>query len=268
MEVVCGVDIRGSHIGIGLMCPVKGILVGDSSQLIVRSLSTPDQLISLIKDAIDELVTGHGAKLLGVGVGSPGQTKDGVLTAAANILPGHENIQIVKLLSTALNSLPVVLINDADAFLAAVVLSNDFKKEHQEIRSAAMITLGTGIGFSLFLNNQLYEGSNGLLEGGHMIVADMSKRKCGCGQYGCVEMYSSAKNTAERYKEVASGVADTLCTGSKYVFERAEAGDEVADQILNEVRHLDDVINDNMFLYSMYFCNFHYRPLTIWLSCV
>jgi glucokinase len=46
-------------------------------------------------------------------------------------------------------------------------------------------------------------GSNGLVEAGHMIVDSSlsTARKCGCGQYGCAEVYSSAKNMAIRMYE-------------------------------------------------------------------
>ena len=55
--------------------------------------------------------------------------------------------------------------------------------------------LGTGIGLSLLLNGEFYQGANGLIEGGHMII-EMDGRRCGCGQKGCIEAYASALNTA------------------------------------------------------------------------
>ena len=80
-----------------------------------------------------------------------------------------------------------------------------------------MYFLGTGIGCGLVLDGQVYQGSNGLIEAGHMIVNSNQidetdwkqrlnnhisfNRLCGCGQWGCVETFASASNTAKRYNE-------------------------------------------------------------------
>ena len=54
----------------------------------------------------------------------------------------------------------------------------------------------------LVLNGRLYEGSRGLVEGGHMIIDNQTHgRECSCGQIGCVEAYSSAKNVSMRMYE-------------------------------------------------------------------
>jgi len=234
-RVVVGVDVGGSHIGFGLIDPVSRIPVCTPLQVKVETLHAVPDFISLLSNTIKELLRSNSVGLLGVGVGIPGQCVDGVLTSAANILPGHKNIPIASLLSTALLT-PVVLINDADAYLAAEVLSAQFGDKHGRIKSAAMITLGTGVGFSLYLNGRLYEGSHGMLEGGHMIVCNDDGKLCGCGQKGCVEMYSSAKSTALRY--IASGGSRSNVTGAKGVFAAAAEGDVAAQNALNEVGFL------------------------------
>jgi ROK family len=49
----------------------------------------------------------------------------------------------------------------------------------------------------------LYQGSRGLVEGGHIIIDNKNQgRKCSCGQVGCVEAYSSGKNTSIRMFEM------------------------------------------------------------------
>ena len=206
-EIVVGVDIGGSHIGIGLIDLELRTPISSSSQVKVAHLSSVEELIDLLTRHIRELAWRNSVALMGVGVGAPGQCLNGVLTSAANILPEQRNIQIAPLLSEALGHIPVVLINDADAYIAAEVLSSRFKEEHGDIKSAAMVTLGTGIGFSLYLNRQFYEGAHGLLEGGHMIVCPAGGPLCGCGQHGCVEMFSSAKNTALRFARLSSRAA-------------------------------------------------------------
>jgi predicted NBD/HSP70 family sugar kinase len=59
-----------------------------------------------------------------------------------------------------------------------------------------------GLGLGLVLDGKLYQGSRGLIEGGHIIVDNYSHgRNCSCGQVGCVEAYSSAKSTSVRMFE-------------------------------------------------------------------
>lgn len=233
--MVVGVDVGGSHIGFGLIDPLTCSPMC-TRQVKVQALSSVSDLISLLATTIEDMLRTNSAELISVGVGVPGQCIDGVLIAAANILPGHNNIPISVLLGRALKT-TVVLVNDADAYLAAEVLSLRFKEKYGNIKSAAMITLGTGVGFSLYLNGQLFEGSHGMLEGGHMIVCDKDGELCGCGQKGCVEMYASAHQTALRYlsrSNMSSSDGNITHAEARDVFVAAAEGNEVAQQVLNE----------------------------------
>jgi ROK family len=59
-----------------------------------------------------------------------------------------------------------------------------------------------GLGLGLVLDGKLYQGTRGLIEGGHIIIDNYSHgRNCSCGQVGCVEAYSSAKSTSVRMFE-------------------------------------------------------------------
>jgi len=113
---------------------------------------------------------------------SLGQARDGVLVAAAN-LPLFKNAPISRLLSEKLNGVKVVLVNDADAALAAELKSTQTRHLYKDVKHAALVTIGTGIGVGLYLNNQLHQGHNGLVEAGHMIVnTSLFARQCSCGQ--------------------------------------------------------------------------------------
>jgi len=102
-----------------------------------------------------------------------------VIVATAN-LPLFKNVPICKLVSTALNGVPVVLVNDADAALCAEIASNSGLTN---VRNAALVAVGTGIGVGLLLDGKLHQGHNGLIEAGHMIIDKSSDAPlCGCGQ--------------------------------------------------------------------------------------
>jgi len=92
-----------------------------------------------------------------IGVGCPGQCKDGVLVAASNF-PTLKNIPFSAMLSKRFGGVPVVLLNDADAAMAAELWRPG---GFTDVQNAAMVTLGTGIGISLVLNGEIFQGSHG-----------------------------------------------------------------------------------------------------------
>lgn len=63
--------------------------------------------------------------------------------------------------------------------------------------SCLMITLGTGVGGGVIVNNQPYRGYRNIhAELGHMIT-HVDGKKCSCGQTGCWECYASATALSE-----------------------------------------------------------------------
>ena len=54
-----------------------------------------------------------------------------------------------------------------------------------------MVSLGTGIGGGIIINNKIYEGMGSAGEIGHFSL-DMNGRECPCGMKGCFEQYASA----------------------------------------------------------------------------
>ena len=111
-------------------------------------------------------------------------------------------------------------------------------------KNSVTVTLGTGIGGGIVINNRLYAGSHGIgAEIGHMtIVADGIP--CTCGAYGCWERYGSA---TALIREGKAGMARdsqsliyTLAQGdenkvtAKVVIDAAKAGDKTACEIFDD----------------------------------
>ena len=174
---------------------------------------TPTNAVKIITGKVNELIQlqQHESKIKikvgGVGIGCPGQAKDGYIVAAGN-LPNFVNVPLVSMIKSKMSSLfvnndvPIIILNDADAAISAEVWGRYGRSFYADVKNIAMITIGTGVGVGLVINSSLYQGSNGLVEGGHMIVNTSDKqKKCGCGQSGCVEIWSSAKNTVLRMEE-------------------------------------------------------------------
>eukprot|EP01041_Mallomonas_annulata_P006422 gene6422-12984_t len=273
-KVVIGIDIGGSHFGIGLVSVDSGELLSHVQN--PHSISTPSILVSDISRVAHALLASNLKcySLFGIGVACPGQTKDGILIAASNF-PGCTMVPLADLISEQFNNVPVVLLNDADAALAAEVWGMNnlsaLKNADSDLSgtvNVAMITLGTGIGVSLFLNGSIHTGSHNLIEAGHSIISLKDGRRCGCGQTGCVEAYASALSTARRMwesdqmavngtrsatengsgdgtgrnneftlEELMTMSAEVFADGrhnAKDVFDRAAAGDPLAEEVLEE----------------------------------
>ncbi len=261
MEVFVGIDIGGSHVSVGVIDKHGTILIKSETEIDNFSI----QPLDLINSLTSIISKNHNStwKIQSIGIGIPGQSKNGILIAASN-LPNFKNVPISAMMSQRHNNVPVALLNDADAAICAEVWGKDSSVYYESKPNIAMITLGTGIGFALILNDSLHQGSNGLIEGGHMIVSDQADcRKCGCGQAGCVEIYSSAKNTALRLQELdeqdRSGSGNSKKSpaspiGAKEVFERYALNDFNAVKVIEEVILFDVSTH----VYFSIYTHFHY----------
>ncbi len=139
--------------------------------------------------------------------------------------------------------LPVVVDNDANA------------AAHAESRFGAgsghrlvlCITLGTGIGGALVIDQRVFRGSNGMAgEFGHIQVVPDGHR-CPCGNRGCWEQYASGNAlvrdarelieadspVAHRLRQIIQGDASKL-TGP-HVTRAALDGDPLANELLGEI---------------------------------
>ena len=76
--------------------------------------------------------------------------------------------------------------------------------------SSVMLTLGTGVGGGIIINNNLLKGKSGAAGEMHFKMFSDKRRKCSCGSWDCFEAYASGtalKITAEEYtgnKEITS----------------------------------------------------------------
>jgi glucokinase len=274
-RLYAGVDIGGSHIGIGLLDNDANIL--DFRSVDIDKAATPTGVVELVFDACNDMLDNITGDIVSIGIGCPGSSKDGILFAASN-LPEFKNVPLADLISQKFNNVPTILLNDAKCALSAELRSPGGRIEYKDVRYAAIITIGTGIGVSFYLDGKMYEGANNTIEAGHHIIATHpGASRCPCGQTGCVEMYCSASNTARRMRELdelilsrlrSAKTEDTptenetganeetvdmvayeemanssLEAGARGAFERAANGDALAEQIVEEVWFI---------LYSLY----------------
>lgn len=232
---VVGVDFGGTHL--------RAALIDDGGKVIKRNKRKteahlgPVTVIARIADAVrDVMVDVPADEVVGVGVIAPGPSNPytGVVLKAPN-LDGWELIALESALEQHLGK-NVWLGNDAN--LAA--LAEHRYGAGRGYGHLIYVTVSTGIGGGIIINNQMLLGAQGLAgEIGHMqIIPDGPV--CGCGNRGCVEAVASGPNIARVARErIAHGEDSTLSRlgerlTTEHVVRAAQAGDRVAIDVLEE----------------------------------
>ena len=102
------------------------------------------------------------------------------------------------------------------------------------MKNFVLLTLGGGVGSSIFINGQYYSGSDGFAgEIGHS-CAKHNGRQCGCGNKGCLEMSCSKKGILQTAQEVMAECSDaskmrlTEELTPEIIVSFCEMGDELA----------------------------------------
>ncbi len=175
-----------------------------------------------------------------VGLATPG-TMDitaGMLLTPGN-LPTWHHFPIRQAVADRLKK-PTVLQNDANA----AAFGEFWVGTAHDVPSAVMWTLGTGVGCGIVIHDVIIEGqhSHGG-ESGHNIVQMDGGRKNVDGRFGSLEGYCSATALVKRCQEALdagspSSLKAQIEAGQplnpKMIGAAAEAGDELADQLIME----------------------------------
>jgi glucokinase len=221
-----GIDVGGTKIAAGL--------VRDNGELDHRtSVRTPavagrGAIMSAIADVCALLMARcpGDRPVLGVGVGTSGvvdHRRGRVVCGSANLI-GWEGTEVAAELAARVH-VPVAVDNDGNTFALA---------EHRfgagrNLTDALYITVGTGVGGALILNDQLVRGSHHTAgEVGHFPVlgADLP---CSCGGTGHLEAVASGPAMTANYWRQAGGIpAGDL----PEIAQRAESGDLLARSVL------------------------------------
>ena len=180
-----GIDLGGSHIAIGVVND-KGKIIEKFEKRILNNEKKN------IEKAIEENVFQHikdlskRYKIEKIGIAAPGTIQDGKIIKAYNL--GIEEYNIVENLAKKIK-IPVEIKNDAKCAAIAEHKYGCLKSYKRSL----FLTLGTGIGGAVIINNELLDTGN--LPGcefGHMII-EKDGLLCSCGKFGCWQQYASMK---------------------------------------------------------------------------
>lgn len=157
--------------------------------------------------------------------------EDGTLLWSPNL--GWKNLPVKTYFEEAFQ-LPVALINDCDAGALAE------KFITPEYANLMYITVSSGIGGGLILNDHMYRGENGAAaEIGHLVVKPNGKI-CSCGRKGCLQAYSSGRSLERDLREIEDDLSKL--SGARLIEEaisRMRSGDRKAARVFEEAfKHL------------------------------
>ena len=104
-----------------------------------------------------------------------------------------------------------------------------------------MITLGTGVGGGIILDEKLLRGIDGSAgEVGHIGVEPFDGAPCTCGSRGCLEVYASAtaivrmtREMGARYPQSPLRTSDELTSAA--VYKSGTEGDELALEVFRRM---------------------------------
>ena len=219
---VIGVDVGGTNIKLGVVHP-SGKVIARTSFATKPFASSKIRLISALAREIEAIIiqTGLSKKdVAGVGIGLPGlidHTK-GIVRFLPNI-PGWRNVRLKTILRQKLK-LPVFIDNDAKL----ITLAEWKFGAGKGAANMVCLTLGTGIGSGLILDNRLYRGEDNVAgELGHVPLNERGPA-CNCGGHGCFEAYIGNRPLVAR----ANALMDRRDMTLEGMFQLAKAGNSKA----------------------------------------
>ena len=180
-----GIDLGGSHIGIGIV-DEKGYVIEKSEKRIIEK--DRKNIKNIIEKYITEKVRHiiEENEITEIGIAIPGTISNEKVIKSVNL--GLKNYPIVKKLQENIN-LPIKIANDCRCAAIAENKYGALKKYSREV----FITLGTGIGGAVIINDKVLDtGELPGCEFGHMII-QKNGLECKCGKRGCFEKYASMK---------------------------------------------------------------------------
>jgi len=214
-----GIDLGGTNIRAGI---VHDDRIDKILSQRINAKGAEDEVVQELFAVIDQLINGE---VQSIGIGVPGlvDEKDGVVFDVVNI-PAWKEVALKAIMEDRYG-LPVLVNNDANCFALGEFYFGKGKGSHSMIG----LTIGTGLGSGIIINNKLYSGRNG-----------------GAGEFGMIAYLDQC------YEYYASGqfFQNVYNVDGETVFQRAETGNKQSVLMYEEMgMHLGNAIK--MMLYAL-----------------
>ncbi len=226
---VLGVDLGGTKI-LAAVVTSEGIKLGSAKNPTEAEQGVEHALENLtltINQALQDAGLGP-TDLAGIGMGCPGplDPDEGIIIAPPN-LPGWVNLPLKARLEAAFG-VPVFIDNDVNVGTFGEYVYG----AAQGADPVVGFFVGTGIGGGIIIGGRIFRGfSKNAGEFGHATL-DPKGPRCGCGNKGCLEAFSSRTainaylSNAARSGKAASQFAEGERIRSRALAKAYAAGDE------------------------------------------
>ncbi len=220
--MIGAIDIGGTKFAVGVVTDDGRVLASRRAPTGIDS-SYEDTLANIIR-MLREVAEDSDAEITGIGLGSTGPV-DPITGDYGDLdhLPRWRNRNLVRDLTIAFG-VSVAVENDADAGALGEAAWGAGKGS----RRMLYVTIGTGIGGGIVIDQRLYRGANGIHpEFAHQVV-DPAGPECTCGLNGCWETLASGPAMADWYTS-QSAVRDSRdASTAEQICERARRQEPAA----------------------------------------
>lgn len=215
-----GIDLGGTQIrGAG----VEGDELSDVISMKVSSSGTENEVLQELFHLADRLVN-KDTTAIGIGVPSVVDIEEGIVYDVQNI-PAWKEVHLKKHLEDRYH-IPVLINNDANCF----ALGEKYFGQGKDYHSFIGLTIGTGMGAGIIINDKLYAGTN-----------------CGAGEFGMVnylDKYFEYYSSGQFFKNIHEADGEEI-------FHQAEKGEKVALKMFEEFgTHLGNAIKMILYTYD------------------
>jgi glucokinase len=216
-ETIIGIDLGGTKVSIGKVQENR-IVQHTSTQITTQGEQDQilSEIISAVENVFDQSVAG-----IGIGVPSVIDVERGIVYNVQNI-PSWKEVPLKDILEKRFQR-PTCVNNDANCF---AVGEKHFGKA-KSFKNLVGVTLGTGLGAGIIIDNKLYSGPN-----------------CGAGEFGSI----SYKDQIIEYYCSGQFFIEEFGIQGYQVYENAKKGESTALEIFEEYgTHLGEAIKTIMF---------------------
>lgn len=235
-----GVDLGGTNIAVGITDAEGKLLHKDS--IPTGADRGPDEVVKDMAGLCKKVVADFGTSFdeIGyIGIGTPGTAdRDTGVVIFANNLKFYDYPLAAKLVEFLGVEKKVLIENDANAAAKGEAASGAAKG----YANSVMITLGTGLGGGIIIDNKVYSGFNyGAGELGHIVI-ELDGLPCSCGRKGCWEAYSSATGLINMTKKKMAETKDTIMhemaaeagkVSGRTAFDAMRKGDKAGKEVVD-----------------------------------
>lgn len=219
-NILLGIDIGGTNIKIGR---VENSEIVAQTFIGVNANETEQEILSSLFEAIDKVITSN-VKAIGIGVPAVVNPISGIVYDVQN-LPAWKEVALKEIVEKHYN-IPVHINNDANCF----ALGEKIFGKGKGFKNFIGLSIGTGIGMGIIINNGLY---NGVL--------------CGAGEVGMIPYKDGIM------EDYASGFffTNTHKLSAMELSLRAAEGDKKALECFAEFgMHLGECIKAILYMFA------------------